>query len=447
MKFDTFRLRALALAVALCLLLPACGGPGGSSIVPPPGAGSASVPGDTSEPIPADISEPPAPSDEVKTEFTTEEFLADYDQLWEELELNYPFLPVLEAKGIDLDGLRESRRRTIESRVTSLEGFVYNLDDLFWWMDRNFAHLSLFSPDLMEQCLIYGRESVQFWYDQMCAPQTVATYSYLGVDYSAVTDSGEELSTLDISGYPEVETRYLPEAKAVYFHFRTFNAAVLERDRTVIQNYLDSLGDVEIEHVILDITGNGGGSDYYWMDNIVDVLGGISLWEHRVFFRETPVNQVFLTPYRQYQPISQLPEGETVPDFVAELGLTHFYTTAWSFDQEDRLPGARRWLLVDGGVYSAADQFATFCRDTGWATVVGRSTWGDGVGPTPVWIVLKNTGLLVRFSSTAAANSDGQLNVLYGTNPDILSPEGESPLETCLRVIAGQEPFKEAPAP
>ena len=59
---------------------------------------------------------------------------------------------------------------------------------------------------------------------------------------------------------------------------------------------------------------------------------------------------------------------------------------------------------------------AMFSKHSGFATLVGRKTGGDGIGTDPVYIILPN-------SEEA------------GTKPDIISPEGESPLDTCLEEI------------
>ena len=370
----------------------------------------------------------------VKTEFTQEEFLADYDQLWADLEENYPFFPVLEEKGIDVEGLRRSGRETIESRVTTLEGFVWVLNNLFM-QTGYFAHLSLAPPGIIEWYVsAYTEEGVKSarpWYETVCRPQTAATYEQL---YDMDTDAAVPPEAQD-DAYPPVETRYLPEYQAVYFHFRSFETSLKERDRDVVSDYLASLGEVEISHVILDITGNGGGGNEYWMDNIVSPLGGRFLYDNKMFFADTPVNRRFIDPNYQVAPLSSLPEDCEVPEFVEELGFTEYFSTHWESEEGERLPGAKRWLLVDGRVYSAADVFAGFCKDTGWATLVGTSTWGDGNEGATVLLSLNNTGLLVRFSSVAGANSEGQLNTDYGTNPDILSREGEAPLDTVLRVI------------
>lgn len=93
------------------------------------------------------------------------------------------------------------------------------------------------------------------------------------------------------------------------------------------------------------------------------------------------------------------------------------------------------WMLVNENVYSSSEYAAMFTKATGFATLVERTTGGDGIGSEPLPIVLKNSGLIVRYSPVYGTTPDGAGSEEFGTEPDILSPEGESPLETCLKAI------------
>jgi hypothetical protein len=54
-------------------------------------------------------------------------------------------------------------------------------------------------------------------------------------------------------------------------------------------------------------------------------------------------------------------------------------------------------------------------------------------GPTVVR--LNNTGLLAKFTVESAVNEDSSPNAITGTIPDFPCKPGETPLETCLRLI------------
>ena len=61
----------------------------------------------------------------------------------------------------------------------------------------------------------------------------------------------------------------------------------------------------------------------------------------------------------------------------------------------------RIWVLVGPAVYSASESFAVFGQETGFATLVGSPTGGDGIGALdPVFLQLPNSGILVPVSYT-----------------------------------------------
>ena len=85
-----------------------------------------------------------------------------------------------------------------------------------------------------------------------------------------------------------------------------------------------------------------------------------------------------------------------------------------------------------------ASPFAVFCQETGFATLVGSPTGGDGIGALdPVFLQLPNSGILVQFTMMFGLNGDGSSSEETGTTPDILSPAGEPALVTALRAMEG----------
>ena len=96
----------------------------------------------------------------------------------------------------------------------------------------------------------------------------------------------------------------------------------------------------------------------------------------------------------------------------------------------------RIWLLVGPAVYSASESFSVFCQATGFATLVGTQTSGDGIGAlNPIMMRLPNSGILIQFTMMYGLNPDGSSNEETGTMPDVCSPAGEPALVTALRAI------------
>lgn len=370
----------------------------------------------------------------AKIDFTLDELVEDYDQLWNDLKVNYPFLPVLESRGIDVERLCFTNRTQLTTRISDLMGFVSLIQNMFSQMD-NLAHLSLVDVELFDFYNSFlpvendpRNELVINW-------QTQAVYSFLKEKYkpSASVDS------------TKVEIRYFSDVNVVYFHFKSFDHLLVDRDKGIVADYLSSFDNVE--HIIFDITGNPGGDTTYWEKNIVLPFGGEYEWKIDTFLKKTPVNEryFFTNDHYKLKPLSALPSDYEMPSFVQKLELDYYYAGNWTFlEQNDTGKSikskAKRWVLIDQATFSAADGFAAFCKSSGWATLVGKTTYGDGADEFgPVMFKLKNTGLLVRFSSASCANSDGTMNAEIGTSPDIICKVRETPLETCLRVIGDMQ--------
>ncbi len=97
----------------------------------------------------------------------------------------------------------------------------------------------------------------------------------------------------------------------------------------------------------------------------------------------------------------------------------------------------KKWVLTSERVYSSADKFANFCKRTGWATIIGTRTGGDGLGSTPVLLMLPDSGLLIRFSAEVGENPDGSMNAAVGTLPDVVCKSKDA-FDRCLELIGGE---------
>lgn len=365
------------------------------------------------------VETPPASTTSTKTEFTINEMLADYDKLWEILEENYYYFPYLENQGIDIESLKISTREQLENRITDINGFYYLLDLMFRKM-QNLAHLSVATPDVVSVYQAYYHSDGvpdNGWKKFLENPQTITLYEYLEKVLSPEISEGSAAQML-----PGSEAEYDPHRKTVTFRIHTFHDTIYKEEKGFINEYLISLGDAEIDHIIFDICGNGGGNDAYWMENIVAPFGGSYEWVTWCYLRDTELMRSYFFEDYTPKPISGL-TGHVLPTYTKELGLTHYIKKQQKLSAQTALgkniTDAKRWVIIDGRVYSSADSFSAFCKATGWATLAGQATHGCGTGTSPVLVSLPNTGLLVRFDGTVAETYEGTLNVITGTKPDI----------------------------
>lgn len=358
------------------------------------------------------------------------DYLADYDEAFRLLEEFDPFLPLVKRQTPAFEQMREEGRRKAAGQCESPETLYFILSDLFARMG-NPGHLSMVSPEGYQDCARLAEQGVL----EADGPEislitdekTRAAYAAMG----RAPQRGEDPA----GAYPPY-ARWDPERRLLCLRFQSFRHDLLARDRDAVARAVGAHPDAE--HIVFDIRGNGGGSDAYWMEALAAPFGEAASYETRLFFRDDALTRAY--GYMDgAAPVSALAQ---TPAFVSELGLTHARTEAFSIAPaagESRLvhTDARRWVLTDEQVYSAADGFASFCKQTHWAALVGRPTKGDGGGIPPVLMRLPRTGLLLRFTAAASANGDGTLNAFTGTAPDFPAKPRESAYDALLRILDG----------
>ena len=368
----------------------------------------------------------------VYAETTAEDLLSDYDEALRMIEAYNPFIRIIRDNVADYDALSEEYREIVRKNCRTAGDLNLVLEDFFMRLG-NPGHLSMIDAAsyrtyrlLAEQGVI-GAET----YEYRLINDELTQETYASMDPSAEQDGEEDLSSLYL---PYVS--YDPDRDVLYIRIQSFRHELIDRDRNVLVDAVRAHPDVK--HIVFDICGNGGGSDYYWMNILVAPFGEPASFEKRVFFRDDELTREY-GYMDEATPVSLLDEKDR-PDFLEELGMTHTLTGTIPIEpaEEDRTihTNARRWVLIDQYVYSAADGFAGFCKQTGWAKLVGHSnTRGDGGASAPFLMRLPKTGLLMRFTATADANKEGKLNTFYGTSPDILPKPSEHPYDTVLRLI------------
>ena len=373
----------------------------------------------------------------VDAPITTEQLLEDYDYLWTALEENYVFFPILERQGIDISAIQADTRAQIQNQEPDAAMFYETLRQMFLKCNH-FAHLNVVSKDVYDSMARYycaDGQADSGWKDALEKENVRRFYENAPANASEQTAPNSAVSETIFAEYDD-------QRKTIIITIRSFAQEKLQQDQQYLQDFFQSHAEDEVSDIVFDITHNRGGSTLYWNENIVAPFGGSYTWDTWLYVRSTELIKSYLPNYSDYQPISALPENHPAPEFVSALGLTHYYHSVESIHSDaavsEHLLAARRWVLIDDAVYSAAESFAYFCKKTGWATLVGTATDGDGLGVTPVMVDLPNTGILVRFSAEAGENPDGTCNTERGTMPDYACGRFEAPIAAFERIASGK---------
>lgn len=139
------------------------------------------------------------------------------------------------------------------------------------------------------------------------------------------------------------------DGKTLTVRICDFKSKHLEQGKEAFKEIEEQLKIRDCDSVIIDVRGNGGGTDEFY-----------SLFS--IFTKNDVVENIAY--------VDSLTGEEVETQGVAIVGNKN----AKDYD---------KYLLVDGECFSATDALARICKKTGFATVVGERTRGEGIGLTP----------------------------------------------------------------
>jgi len=367
------------------------------------------------------------------TTLTSEQRLADFEYLWQVLYDEFPMFGVTERQyGVRWRKNYDQYRQSVVESKHDLD-FAAAIDQML--QDLHQGHTNLLPPAayvfyvtaLAESGAQEMMPQIKVLNQVLHDPQVVERYRLWGKatkvtvtpNRSAVIPENNVITRIEVPG----QVAYLRLASMVEYN----------DDDARIAGFLASISDYP--YLIIDVRSNAGGSDLTWINKLVAPLlqSPISYTSYKVL-RGGDLADNYWGLQRNRLPISALPEA---PNYPPEIFTDFLYTEKTEVQIEPTGSGfsGEIYLLVDRGVFSATEGFASFAKRTGWATLVGQRTGGDGLGSTPILIKLPESGLLVRMRLEMTLNPDGSSNSERGTTPDILVAPEDDTLARTLELI------------
>lgn len=350
---------------------------------------------------------------------TAEQKVADFEYLYGVLRDNYPFFGVAERKfGIDWlarhDEYVERLKATTDNKsyISALNRIIKELRD---------GHLDLFPtalPEFFEEAYASNR-GYKRWVKMIRRSEGRAAYWSRMFSNKPRVNSGEGSRPV-VSYYSDT---MLCDGRVAYMRIEALDMRSLAVDGEKIDRFLSSIADAR--YLVIDIQGNGGGDTRYWSEHIVPRLIDEPLeFSTVVLSKNGELNKYFKPRYfcRKARRLECQPEGGSLPD---ELFDGSYYAHETHLKVKPESPVAFEgeiFLLVDGGVFSSSGIWADFCKRTGWATLVGRTTATQGMGSDPGIVCLPESGILVRYPIDSGINADGTFNGETGIRPDVRIP-------------------------
>ena len=431
-----------ALLLALALLLSGCS-PAAGEGEPSPG-----------EPEPAVTGAAPAETPEEPEELSP--WMEDWNLFWKTLEENYPYEGVLYrtvGRGLkDLERSYHNEARRAES-AEDLLGVLQWVSSCFDYTGHMMVYHAGTYASRYEYALLEAENSTfyQYWAELLGSEQSKSVYHWSGEAAEASASAAGLSGPRRTAASTNLTFDYYPEQSAAYVEVRSMltSGEAFDRDQELLLDFFQTIEAEGYENCIIDIRRNGGGSDRYSQllllaPNLTEAIGEthdalIKGGAETLDYYNVRLDAGWAAP--ELHPIEEL-DLDHLPDLKQEdLEGIAYYTSMYvgtpvGMDYPDTPAfSGKFWLLVGPGVYSASEQLAIFCKDTGFATLVGQTTGGDGIGVDPMICVLPNSGIAYQFSTANGLNLDGGSNEEMGTEPDIVVPEGEDALEACLQAI------------
>lgn len=354
-------------------------------------------------------------------QLTEEEKLEDFEYMYTILKENYPYFEVNKRlNGIDWLSNKDEYISQIKDRAINDHMYFNELNNIL--SDLKNGHTEMmdkvfysYAKNVYEKDKKFNKE----WVTQLNNSKAIERYSRM-------PEPRYKSKTLSNNIIPNnVKTHTFEKEKIGYLAIHSFNTFNIEEDMKTIKPFLESIKDYEA--LIIDIRGNGGGDTRYWNDNIVPMLinNPVQYTNYSAFrggdFTEAFLKSRYGVGYKKLLLISDITGGQ-LKNMPPELSkdFKYYIKDAVPLNPKNSIGfNGKIYLLTDGGVFSAAEAFSVFAKSTGFATLVGETTGGDGIGSDPAVCTLPNSGYVFRFTKEMGLTSDGTCNFEYKTVPDI----------------------------
>ena len=375
-------------------------------------------------------------------EFTKEKALEDYDFLWEKLETRYPYFGVAERKlGIDVEDIKKIYRKKIEERnQIDIKVFYQIINEALNEMNY-IGHLMVFDANAffrLKYVLDLEDEVVEDFNltNQLQAledERALESYGYMKNGFPLhilqkilFWNIGSNIRTSNVGEKTAFLEAFYPSVKNE------------KRESQYLLDYFNKLEKQGYRHLIIRCHANDSG-DSYWMNNIVAPNIDEVKTLHTKFFikndgwvknyyQDLGVEVIEQIDFERY-PNLNLEDAQQFGGYIeSEISIQPLF--------KKKVFSGKIYLLIDSETFSSIEAFAQFAKGTGFATLVGHQTGGDGYnGGTPMMTALSHSGLVFFYRMGYGINEDGSSNVEFGTSPDVVAGVSETPLQACLRWI------------
>ena len=381
-------------------------------------------------------------------ELSQEERVEDFNYLFNQIRDNYPFFGILKRQyGIDFLG-NYSRYLNEVKFCKSDQEFQKIMQNIMG--DLHNDHATIADEEYVKETLEYYSH---FWKDPsmyyefltMNKESVRDRYNIKGVQSSQIEKekskkkSGHKktsLETLTEDDGENLQTKIIKPGLGLVRVNEMLAEYELSDDMEKLDEFLKN--NPNLKALIIDIRQNSGGNIEYWQNYLLPRLieKKVSV-ENHMFFRDGMRTKMLLQSEDiSYENIENVNLANMDLNHKEDLENFSYYSKddiEISPLKENKFKG-NLYLLVDEGVYSAAEGFANFCKNTKIAKLVGHKTGGDGITLGVINDVLPNSGLVFTYTNTLGYAPDGSINEEEKTIVDIVTESLNESIDTIKKL-------------
>ncbi|EGT0013064.1 S41 family peptidase [Clostridium perfringens] len=365
---------------------------------------------------------------DISTPLTEEQKIEDFNYLYNTIEENYPFLETNKRlNNVDWLSKKEEYLQRVKNTKSDIE-FLMTLNSILSELNNGHTHIITNSSQFRDFREIYSMN--KGWQKKVQLPvlnnkKALARYNIDKNEKVQVLNQGKNENT---EGIRNASTKDIVEGKIGYIYIpQMISYYNMGNDIELIDEYLNNIK--EYQALIIDIRGNGGGDSYYWISYLVPKLidkvyenTNYSFWKDgeiiNNYLKKSKVK--YSTGFGEVKDLDTT-KLVSLPVEVKEDFKYYSKNTMEISPSEDSIKfKGNIYMLVDKGVYSSSEAFASFAKQTGFATLIGERTGGDGIGSDPLLHMLPNSGYVFRFSKDMGTTADGTSSEEFKTEPDYL---------------------------
>lgn len=359
---------------------------------------------------------------------TSEDYVEDFLYAYEVLKDNYPYFEInKQVHGVDWLANKDSYADYISRSL--------NDNDFFDKMNRilgeiNNGHTNMLTRDfVIDVYTIYYTSPKNSWrhnLSKVLEKENVRRrYNLNNESLKAYVNRyySKEEPESNLQTNNNLKIRSIIDNELAYIGIKSFANTNINFDRDLIKEALIDFQDYS--NLIIDIRCNGGGNTDYWMYLLLqNVIAEPCHVMNYNFIKDGSVNKLVINK-GQYKnsSVSKFLESSSFDQETKDLLKDFDYyspSAIYLYPNNDSINyQGKIYLLVDERVYSSAEAFASFCKESGLATLVGTRTGGDGIGFDPLIFDLPNTGYAIRYSANMGVTESGSINERDQTTPDI----------------------------